>query len=122
MIIMTGMPGSGKSSYVLNTIKPHGYERINRDTLITKQKCLNETKKLLENKKNIVIDNTNPDKESRNDYIKLAKKYNYNVRSILINVDESVAMHNACYRAYKEKGTCIPEMVYRIYKKKYVKP
>lgn len=37
MIIMCGSPGSGKSTFWSNYLS--GYERVNRDTLKTKEKC-----------------------------------------------------------------------------------
>jgi ABC-type ATPase involved in cell division len=37
MVIFTGSPGAGKSTFWLNYMPK--YERVNRDTLKTKEKC-----------------------------------------------------------------------------------
>lgn len=122
IIILVGYPGSGKSTYANNVLVPLGYERINQDILKTKQKCIKETKNLLKLEKNIVIDNTNPDKDTRKQYINLAKDYNYSIRCINFKVCQEVAQHNAYYRAYKGLASMIPEIAYRTYKKNYEEP
>lgn len=122
MIIMVGLPGSGKSTFVKNTLEPLGYVRINRDTSSSMAKCLRETKINLENGKSVVIDNINHDIKSREKYIKLAKQYNYNVKCIIIDVSLDTAMHNSMYRYYKDSSRYIPNIVYRVYKKNYVEP
>lgn len=124
MIIMIGMPATGKSYFVEKYLVPQNYVRINMDTLKTKAKCLKECVKQIEQKNNVVIDNTNPNKITRKEYIDIAKKYNYSVRCIKINCDKNVAYHTAHYRSYKSNGVIksIPMMVYHMYNKKYEDP
>jgi bifunctional polynucleotide phosphatase/kinase len=122
IILMIGYPGSGKSTFVNNILIPMGYIRINRDTLKTVTKCINETKKYLINQKSIVIDNINHNIKSREKYIKLAKSYNYNVRCIIIDVSIELAMHNAMYRFIQNEAPRIPDIVYKVYNKKYEPP
>ena len=120
MIILVGPPGSGKSTYARSILE--NFSRINQDELKTKTKCLNQTKKYLLENKNIVIDNTNPSVEARNNYISLAKKYNYYIYCFLFDIPQELAYHNSLYRAYKNKTACIQKIVYRIYYSKYKKP
>ncbi|AYV78771.1 MAG: polynucleotide phosphatase/kinase [Edafosvirus sp.] len=124
MIIMTGFPGSGKSNFVENVLVPLDYKRINRDLLKTKAKCISECEKNLKKGLSVVIDNTNPDEESRKLYIDLALKYKYKCRSIEMNTPFDVALHNAHYRCYKSNGKIkvIPKIVYHKYKKDYSAP
>ena len=122
IILMVGFPGSGKSTFVQNTLEPLGYVRINRDSLLTTAKCLKETKKNLEAGNSIVVDNLNHDKKTRTQYIKLAQEYNYTVRCIIIDVSMDLSRHNATYRYYKGITENIPEIVYRMYRKNYKAP
>lgn len=73
MVIFVGSPGSGKSTFWKNHLS--SYERINRDTLKTKEKCLKVAEEAMKNGKNLVIDNTNPSAEDRKAYIQLAKSH-----------------------------------------------
>lgn len=125
MIVMIGPPGSGKSEFVKNNVLVHGYVHINQDTCKTKAKCLAETKKALEEKKSVVIDNTNPDVLTRMAYTQLAKNSGYkNIRAIIINIDSMIAKHLNNVRHVYSNGL-IPNVngiAYHVYKKKYVKP
>ena len=124
LILMVGFPGSGKSKYVIQNIVPHNYIRINQDTLKTKQKCLKETVKAINNKKNIVIDNLNSDVITRKEYIDIAKKNNYKVRCIIMKTSKMLSIHNMLYRTYKSNGEIkrIPDIVYNMVSKKYIEP
>ena len=124
MIIMVGIPGSGKTTFVKKYILPHNYVHINRDTIKTSIKCLNETKKCLEKNLSVVIDNTNPSQSCRQKYIEIAKEFNYNIRCIIINCDKELAQHNAMYRNYMSNGEIdnIPNLVYNMYNKNFEKP
>ena len=102
IIIMNGFPGSGKS-YVSNYLKEkYGYEIINQDTLKTKAKCKKEAEKFMKNKTCLIIDATNPSKETRKEWIDLAKSNVY--RSFTKNIEQ------------------IPDIGFNIYKSKYQKP
>jgi bifunctional polynucleotide phosphatase/kinase len=123
IIINVGFPGSGKSYYTQKYIIPFNYCRINQDKLKTFPKCLKEIEKNLILDNNVVVDNTNPNKDTRKQIIKLAKKYNYNIRCLYFNTSESISMHNSHYRnIINNTVSVIPKIVYNIYKKKYNEP
>lgn len=125
MIIMVGLPGAGKTEFVKKYILPEKYVHINRDTCKSKTKCLDLTKKALEKKKSVVIDNTNPDVLSRMEYTLLAQEYGYHhIRAIIMNTEVSIAKHLNNVRHVYSNGTIpkINNITYNIFKKKYVKP
>ena len=55
LIVLVGSPGAGKSTFVKRHLVTLGYERINQDTLGTKEKCLEIATRYLETKKSVVI-------------------------------------------------------------------
>lgn len=123
MIIMVGYPGSGKTYYSTNYICSNSsYVHINRDTLKTPQKCYKECENSIKNGLSVVIDNTNPDKKSRAEYIKIAKKYNIKYRCIIFNTSNELSQHNNYYRSITTGSSLVPSIVYNIYNKKYEKP
>lgn len=73
MIIMCGLPGSGKSTYANGLEKE--YSIINQDIIGNRNKCVQLTKLLLSENKSVIIDRTNITKFQRNIWIKLAKEY-----------------------------------------------
>lgn len=122
MIIMVGYPGSGKSHFSQKFPK-HGYEVINRDTLNSSSRCFAAIDAAMQKKISCVIDNTNPDPASRKKFIDEAKKYKIPVRCFLMNTSYEHAKHNNIFRELTDTThQQIPEMVFNIYKKKYVEP
>lgn len=127
MIIMIGYPGSGKST-IANTIFEIGYCKnilykiINRDTLKTIQKCVKETIQSIMYNMSVIIDNTNPTIESRKIFIDIAKKYNYTIKTIIVNTSYLESFHRNYYRHIKYDTPLIPEIAYRIFKSKYEPP
>lgn len=124
MIIMIGLPGSGKTDFVEKNILPHKYIHINRDKLKRQELCLQTTETNILKGKSIVIDNTNPDVTSRYKYISIAKKYKYKIRAIIMNTDIKIAQHLNNVRHVYSNGTIpkISSIVYNIFNKKYIKP
>jgi len=94
---MVGCPGSGKSYFASNNLLCHdrNMKIINRDTLGSWQKCVAEAKKYLScNNYSVVIDNTNPDIDSRKRFIDLAKSLKIPCRAFLMNVSKDHGKHN----------------------------
>lgn len=122
MLIFTGFPASGKSHLAKFLEESHNYKIINQDTLKTKLKCLKETAKLLKQSHSIIIDMTNPDIESRKNWIDLAIPHKYEILSVHINTSENHSKHNNIYRELYCNSKRVPLLVYNIYKKKFQKP
>lgn len=121
LLIMVGYPASGKSYFSQLIHTKYNYNVINQDTLKTKKKCLKELEISLGKNLQVIIDNTNPSKESRSEYIEIGKKYKYNIRLVHIETTYELAMHRNYYRML-QKNYLIPEIAYRIYKKNFQQP
>lgn len=91
---MVGFPGSGKSFFCREYLIPSRYKHINRDNLGSWQKCVAETKLGLQSGQSVVVDNTNPDFESRSRYIEVASKLKIQCRCIVIGDSIPRARHN----------------------------
>lgn len=74
----------------------------------------------------MVIDNTNPNKESRTRYINVAKKLNIPCRCFIMNVSYGHALHNNKFRLVNEDvdkvHAKVNEMVLNNYRVKYQEP
>lgn len=119
MVLMVGYPASGKSTFVKKYMST--YKRINQDELKTKTKCLSETKLALSKGQSVIIDNTNPNKETRKLYINLAKEKGIPVRIFLMETPENLAIHNNNYRGFLD-GNTISSIAFRMFKSKFEEP
>lgn len=123
MILLVGFPGSGKSFFAQEYLKPKGYEIINRDTLNSAQKCVAAIDAAMEKKKSCVIDNTNPGPPSRKRFIDEAVKHKIPIRCFLFTTTYEHARHNNMFRELTDSShQKINDMVFNIYKKNYVEP
>jgi len=125
VIVMCGLPASGKSWFVKKHLVSHNYEYVNRDEVGTWQKCVKMAEIALAKKQSVVIDNTNLDKESRQRYIDVAKTHKVPCRCFLMNVSIEHAKHNNTFRqmlgtdqAHKD----VNDIVLMGANKRYVKP
>lgn len=98
VILMIGLPGSGKSHFVENYIKPHGYYVISRDKSGSWQKCVNSLNEALKTNRNAVVDNINPDRASRERFVEVCKRYNVKVRCFCMDVPLERCLHNNKFR------------------------
>jgi len=92
LVIFVGAPGSGKSTLWDNHFSD--YVRVNNDTLKTKEKCIKVARQALSDGKSCVIDNTNPDKDTRARYIPIAEEFKVPCRAFYFDVEKTVCMHN----------------------------
>ncbi|XP_074644868.1 bifunctional polynucleotide phosphatase/kinase-like isoform X2 [Tubulanus polymorphus] len=74
LIVNVGFPASGKSFFSEMYLIPEGYVYISRDILGSWQACVSKCLKALDSGLSVVIDNTNPDPESRKSSEKLQTK------------------------------------------------
>jgi bifunctional polynucleotide phosphatase/kinase len=124
MVIMIGPPASGKSTFSEKYFVPHGYERVNRDTLGTAAKCLKVAKDTLDEGVSVIIDNTNPSVSGRSDYINLARAQNIPVRCFYFQTSYELAAHLNYVRVRESRGKVrrIPDVAYKMYKKNFEVP
>lgn len=124
VILFVGFPASGKTTFYKRYFEPNGYVHVNRDTLKTPAKCLAACKEALENGKSVVVDNTNPDKNSRSTYIEAAQEYGVPIRCFRFKVDEDLAKHLNVYRENKTLGEHkhVPRVGYAVFKKNFTEP
>ena len=124
MVVMVGRPASGKSTITKHYFIPNGYVQINRDTIGTKEKCHKVTTSALKDGKSVVVDNTNPTKAGRKEYIDLAVKNKVPCRCIYIDIPTELSHHLNFFRQNQTKGKIrrIPEVAYRTYEKNFEPP
>ncbi|CAJ0920307.1 unnamed protein product, partial [Mesorhabditis belari] len=122
VIVLVGFPGSGKSTLAKMLAEKHGYVIVNRDTLGSWQKCVQEGRRALEKGNSVVVDNTNPDVESRERYIAMAQGAKVPCRCFVMNTDYNMAAHNIRYRLLKKAGSEISTMVLRMHSSKFNEP
>lgn len=95
-----------------------------RDTLNTPAKCLQATREALAAGKSVVIDNTNPDSDSRAPFIEAAEDQKVPVRCFVFKTDIDTAQHLNYVRQTMTKGEIrrIPDVAYAMYKKRLDEP
>lgn len=123
VVLMVGGPGSGKSYFCREHLLPKGFFYVNRDTVGMWQKCVKLLEEGLEKNQNVVIDNTNPDKKSRERFIEVAKKFSVDCRCFVMLTSVKQSKHNNRFREIIDK-THIPvsEIIINSYKKNYEPP
>jgi bifunctional polynucleotide phosphatase/kinase len=141
VLLLVGPPASGKSTLSKKIMGE--YENtyyVNQDTCRTKTKCSTIFEESLEcftdtgdNPKIIIVDNTNPDADTRKIYITSTrayeKKHNINIiiKCIVMKQNKELYQHLNVYReriAYHRSQPIkhIPEVAYRNFYKKYEEP
>lgn len=123
MIVLTGSPASGKSTLVKLLCEAiPSLTCYSGDELKTRlEKSVKTGLKLT---KSVLIDSTNPSKESRKKWIEMAKEVGATPISVYIPYDEEITHHLQHFRIEEAEGTveALPEIAIRIFKSKYERP
>ncbi|XP_057376303.1 uncharacterized protein F21D5.5-like isoform X1 [Daphnia carinata] len=123
VIVLVGFPGSGKSHFAKHHALQSGYEVINRDTLGTWQKCVTALERSLDSGKSVLIDNTNPDPESRSRFVRLASARGLPCRCFVMNTSVTHALHNNKFRELTDSSHApVSRMIFNVYKSKFQEP
>ncbi|KAI4871508.1 hypothetical protein NFI96_029131 [Prochilodus magdalenae] len=125
VIVAVGFPGAGKSTFFHTHILPKGYVYVNRDTLGSWQNCVSACERALKEGKSVVVDNTNPDLESRKRYVDVSQKAGVPCRCFNFTASLEQSKHNNRFREIFPsalKHAHVNDMVFHSYKKKFVPP
>ena len=120
LVIMTGYPGSGKSTYVEQVYgaNPH-YVVLHGDDYKTVPKMIVAATPHIKNGKSIVIDSTNPSIKKREVYIDLAKAVNLAPKCVYISTPFEESYERNKLRPDDKQ---VPRIVYNIFKKNFEMP
>ncbi|XP_017073581.1 uncharacterized protein F21D5.5 [Drosophila eugracilis] len=123
MVIMVGLPGSGKSHFCSSFFKSRGYKIANADTLGSTQNCLTACKRFLDSGQSCVVDNTNVDAASRKKFLQLGSEKGVPCRCLLMNVPVAQVKHNIAFRELSNPSHAkIKDLVFNMMKKRYQEP
>lgn len=120
VVIMTGYPGSGKSTYVDQVYGSNTqYSILHGDIYKTPAKMIKAAKAQITLGKSVVIDSTNPSKKQRGVYIDLAKAHNLPATCVHMSTSYEDSYENNKQRPAEKQ---VPRIVYNVYKKHFEIP
>ncbi|EFX06234.1 diphosphomevalonate decarboxylase [Grosmannia clavigera kw1407] len=127
LLVFCGPPAAGKSSFFRDCLDPLGYQRVNQDTLKTKEKCLKAATSLLQDGSSVAIDNTNADPATRAIWVALAAKHNVPVRCLWFRTDMAICEHNDAVRALNdtmnpERREALPRIAFNGFSARFREP
>ena len=102
LIIMTGLQGSGKSTFYKKYLS-EGYVRVNLDTLKTRYQEKLLIEKCLSDGVSYAVDNTNPTRLDRERYIIPAKEAGYRIIGYYIEASVSDCLQRNALREGKAR-------------------
>ena len=122
ILLVSGMPGSGKTTLTSRYTNEAGYASVNLDTLRSAAQVTEKAKAFLDQGRSLVIDQTFPSKDSRAPYVAMAAKRGIPIRIICFNTPRSVAVHLNIIRNWVLGQPLVPQIAYHMFEKNYQTP
>ncbi|XP_044250070.1 uncharacterized protein F21D5.5-like [Drosophila takahashii] len=123
MVIMVGLPGSGKSHFCATFLQSLGYKIINAETLGSTRSWPVACKGFLRLGQSCVVDNTNIDVASRQKFLQVASEMKVPCRCLVMNVPLAQVRHNLAFRELTDSGISrVRNSVFEIMEYKYQEP
>ena len=119
LIVMIGPQCSGKSTIVDNLIMHLGFVKCSND--VDGKDCKKKAKKLIENELNVVIDNTNPSKKTRDVWTSIKKDKIIKI-FIEMKIKKELVNHLNNYRYFSQDTKLIPKVAINVFFKNYECP
>ncbi|KAL8849946.1 MAG: hypothetical protein Q9221_005052 [Calogaya cf. arnoldii] len=128
IVMLCGSPASGKSTFYRKHLQPLGYERVNQDTLKTRDKCVKIASNFLLEGTSVAVDNTNADRETRKVWVQLAQQFKIPIRCVHFTAPARLCEHNDTVRAIAgnrfnpEKRTILPHAAFSSFASRFKQP
>ncbi len=120
LVLISGLPGSGKSYLAKKLEKKYGYQFVSKDK--DKGKFNNNLKNILEKGQSIIIEGLLYSDKQRKIFLEYADNFNYKKILVQVNTDKYLSFHLNYYRYLNDDGKLVPKIVYNIYNKNYDEP
>eukprot|EP00759_Apiculatamorpha_spiralis_P057190 PhF_6_TR8487/c0_g1_i2/m.13277/K08073/PNKP; bifunctional polynucleotide phosphatase/kinase len=130
MVLLTGPPGAGKTTFAKKYLLPKSYAHVNMDTLGSHEKCFVLAKDAVRRTTSFVVDNTNPTTTRRMEYVRLAQQHasqegtakveQHRFRAILVVF--KVPIEECKRRNSTRQSLAVPESAFSKFQEMYQEP
>jgi bifunctional polynucleotide phosphatase/kinase len=120
VVLLVGLPACGKST-ITNKIYSD-YKKVSLDEIKNRKKMMELYKDYIIQGNSVIVDNTNYNKKQREEFIEIAKKYNYKIKIIQQDIPFEICNHLNNYRVEKGERGKISIITYRTILKQFEEP